>query len=247
MDLAGPWLLVLAATLAGLGLLAYSLRALDAAGAISSVLLGLAIALATGIGWILLMVCFSGLGVLATRAGYARKKRQRLAEEHGGERGLANVLGNGLAALLVALALPLGAPPLAVQAAFATAVAAVTADTLASEIGVLSARARMVVPPFARAAAGRNGAVSLLGQAAALVGSTAIALAAVPLIGLPWPWVWLPALAGWLGCQVDSVLGATLERDAEVPGRPLGKQGVNFLCGAVPAALVLAVGWVAWR
>jgi uncharacterized membrane protein len=62
----------------------------------------------------------------------------------------------------------------------------------------------------------------------------------VLLLDLSWALAWVPAMGGFLGCQLDSVLGATLERDATRAG-PLSKQDVNFLAGAVPAGLVLAV------
>ncbi|MHB8633926.1 MAG: DUF92 domain-containing protein [Thermoplasmatota archaeon] len=240
--LAGPWLLVLALALVGLALLAYSLRALNAAGSLAAVVVGLGVAWGAGLEALLLLVCFSALGVLATRVGSSTKRRRLVEEAGAGERGVANVLGNGLAPLAAALLVPwFPAWALGLKLAFATAIAAVTADTLASEIGVLSLKARTIVPPFARRKAGQNGAVSLLGQGAALAGSCAIAGLAVPFLGLPLAWAWVPALFGFLGCQLDSVLGATLERDEGRPG-PLGKQQVNFLCGAVPALVV----WLAF-
>src|SRR5687768_9174753 len=118
MDL---WLAVITLALTGLSVLAYALRALDLLGAVASFFLGL----------------------LTTRIGYRRKAERRVAEAAGGERGVANVLGNGLGPALAALSLlfaPL-VPEQAAALAFATALAAVTADTVASEIGVLSDRA----------------------------------------------------------------------------------------------------------
>jgi uncharacterized protein (TIGR00297 family) len=237
------WTAVIALGLLGLSILAYAVRALDLLGAVASFFLGLEVALLGGIGWVGLMTLFPVLGVLATRIGYRTKQERRVAEAAGGERGVGNVLGNGLAPALVALALLLPAelvPRTAAALAFATALAAVTADTLASELGVLARRARGILPPFAPAKAGQNGAVSLQGQLAALVGSCVMASAAVLLLDLSWALAWVPALGGFLGCQLDSVLGATLERDATRAG-PLSKQDVNFLAGAVPAGLVLAV------
>lgn len=226
--------------LAGLSLLAYALRALDLLGSVASFFLGLVIALLGGLGWLLLMTLFTGLGILATRAGYERKHAQRVAEAAGGERGLRNVLANGLAPALASLAVGLSPfiPREAAALAFATAVAAVTADTLASELGVLSSRVRRILPPFAAATPGENGAVSWAGQAAALGGASAIGAAAVWLADIPSSLVWVPAAFGFLGCQLDSVLGATLESDATRDG-PLTKGDVNFIASAVPAFVVL--------
>lgn len=241
----GSWLLVAILALAGLSTLAYAIRALDLLGAAGSFFLGLLIALFGGLTWVGLMVAFTALSVVATRVGYAKKQARKVAEADGGERGVKNVMGNGAAAgLVLLLGQVQGVPPLAVAAAYATAVAAVAADTLASEIGSLAPRARSILPPFRDVPVGTDGGVSLLGQAAALAGSAAIALLAVPAAGLPLRLVWVPLVGGFLGCQVDSVLGATLEGDA-ARGRPLGKQDVNFLASLLPSLLVLA-GLTLW-
>lgn len=235
------WLLVILLSLAGLSILSYALRALDLLGAVASFFLGLEVALLGGVRWLALMTLFPVLGVLATRVGRRAKKARALEEEREGERGVGNVLGNGLAGALVALALLLDpVPHKAAAVAFATSVAAVTADTLASEIGVLAARARSVLPPFGAAPVGDNGAVSLLGQGAAAGGALLIAAAAMPLLRLGWGAAAVVAAMGFLGCQLDSVLGATLEGNRG-PGR-LSKQDVNFLAGAVPSFLVLVAG-----
>lgn len=233
------WLPAIVALLFGLAALAYAIRALDLLGAAASFLLGLVIALLGEPSWIALMVLFTGLAVVATRVGAATKRERRVAEPAGGERGLSNVMGNGAAAGIMALATQVpGIPAAAVATAYATAVAAVAADTLASEIGVLAKRARSILPPFRFVAIGSDGGVSLLGQAAALLGAGAVAALAVFAVGVPVHLAWVPAVAGFLGCQLDSVLGATLEGDA-ARGRPLGKQDVNFLASLLPAVAVL--------
>lgn len=237
------WLVVIVVGLTGLSVLSYALRALDLLGAVASFFLGLEIALLGGVRWLALMTLFPVLGVLATRIGYRRKHEGRLAEAAGGgERGVGNVLGNGLAPALAALGLLLTevVPVTATKLAFATALAAVTADTLASELGVLAKRARTILPPYALVPVGSNGAVSLPGQAAAFVGAAAIGAAGAYLLELPLALAWVPVAGGFLGCQIDSLLGATLERDQGRPG-PLSKQDVNFLASAVPAVVVGAV------
>lgn len=237
------WLLVTLLALVGLSILAYAIGALDLLGCAASFFLGLLIALLGGLPWLFLMVAFTGLGVIATRIGYATKKERRLAEGEAGERGVRNVMGNGAAAGLAVLAVQFEptVPHLAVQLAYATAVAAVTADTLASEIGSLSNRVRSILPPFPIVHVGRNGAVSWGGQASALAGAAAIAWLSIAFVGVPVGWAWVPVAGGFLGCQLDSLLGATLEGDPESKG-PLGKQDVNFLASAIPALLILIVG-----
>lgn len=234
------WTVVLLTALSGFSLLSWSLRVLDAWGAFASFILGLVVVFAGGLGHLLLMAVFTGAAFLATRIRLDRKARLGVAEEGGSERGIGNVLGNGLAPGLAALATAIDGD--AARLAYATAVAAILADTMGSEIGVLSDRVREALPPWARSHPGRNGAVSLLGQFATLAGATLIAIAAVPLLGLPREVVWVPAVGGFVGGQLDSLLGASLERDYLHNDRPLGKQDVNFLMSFAPTlAVFLAI------
>lgn len=240
-----PWFTVAVAAIAGLSLVAYAVGALDLLGAMASFFLGLLIATMGELRWVLLMVTFTGLGVVATRIGYRRKQERNAAEAADGTRGVRNVMGNGAAAGLMVMAghVQIHVPLLAVQLAYASAVAAVAADTMASELGALSARARRILPPFAPARVGDNGAVSLAGHAAAAAGALLIAFTAVFAVRLPVHLVWIPAVAGFLGCQLDSILGALLEGEGDAAARgrrrPLGKQDVNFLASFIPAAVVL--------
>ena len=92
---------------------------------------------------------------------------------------------------------------------FSAAVAVAAADTFASEIGCLDDRVRMITT-MKKCEPGLNGGFSPNGQIAAFVGAAIIAILAffseqnLELAGMV-------ALIGWLGCQVDSVLGAVLE------------------------------------
>ena len=243
---------VLAIALTGCSLLAYALRILDAKGAAASFGLGAIILFAGGIPWFLLMVAFTGIAFIATKFGRRRKERFGTAEAHDGQRGAPNVFANGAAPALAAVAALLiaetTAAPLAVTAAawaYVTAVAAITADTLASEIGGLSARTRSILPPFEGSRPGVNGAVSRLGQLAALLGPVAITVLAVPLLGLAWNLAWIPILGGFVASQMDSLLGATLEQDPVNLERPLSKGDVNFIASLLPMLAVLGGFWLA--
>jgi uncharacterized protein (TIGR00297 family) len=238
---------VLALALAGCSILAYALRILDAKGAAASFFLGAIILAAGGLPWLLLMVAFTGIAFIATRFGRRRKEIFGTAEARDGQRGAPNVLANGAAPALAAVAaiavaqtqtLALGME--AVTWAYVTAVAAITADTLASEIGGLSARTRLILPPFVTSKPGVNGAVSVAGQAAALLGPAAIAIAAVIMMNLDMRLIWIPILGGFLASQIDSILGATLEFDAVNADRPLSKGDVNFIASFIPMVVVLA-------
>ena len=113
-------------------------------------------------------------------------------------------------------------------------------DTLASEIGSLDSRTRSIINLEA-VPAGTNGGMSVTGTFAALAGAALIGFLSVSLssitdVEIPLLTLMIAVTAiGWLGCQVDSILGALLENRGLI-----GKHSVNFLAtlsGALIAIL----------
>ena len=104
-------------------------------------------------------------------------------------------------------------------AVLVAAVAVAASDTFASEIGCLDPRVRMITT-FKPCEQGENGGFSPNGQLAAAAGSAVVAV----LTFCAW-WVTssdtsalnglqllgVLSVIGWLGCQIDSYLGALLE------------------------------------
>lgn len=234
------WNLVLALALVGCSLLAYSLRILDALGSIAAFVLGGAILAAGGLDWFSLMVVFTGIAFVATRFGSRRKRAQGTMEANEGERGAPNVIANGAAPALAAASIWF-VEPTAATVAYVAAVCAIMSDTLASEVGGMSGRARRILPPFDRLPPGTNGAVSWIGQLAAALGPVAIAATAVLWMDVAVTHAAIAAGAGFVGCQIDSVIGILWEKDPEHPDRPLGKGDVNFIASVIPMLVVLLV------
>lgn len=242
---------------AAVGLLAaLSLRkgVLTAGGALSAFAIGAAIVLSTNVLWLLLLLILLGLAAKLTDYGFEEKKERSVAEKRGGRRGPRNVLANGAAPTIAAVAAPaltgfLGSPAPAALA-YASGVAVSAADTAASEVGSLADDVVLVttwqpVPP------GTDGGVSREGQIAALGAALTTGLGAALLLGVapslvPGSTAWLPptplnvlvvTAAGFAGCQVDSLLGATLE-----VGRLVSKQEVNMAAIAFGTIAGLVVG-----
>ncbi|MGC9307728.1 MAG: DUF92 domain-containing protein [Thermoplasmatota archaeon] len=220
---------------------------LDGAGTIAATAIGLVIIFAGGIGWFVLLLIFLLLGIAATKYRYKYKERKGLHERGNGMRKARNVLANGTLPAVTALLAPLfSRGEMAVP--FAAAIAVATADTFASELGVLSDRVYLITT-LQRTDVGTNGGVSWLGEGAALLGGIAIALPAVFLLGLDIVWLPFIAAVGFLGCQVDSLLGATLQggeigTEEQLPSDAvLTNSDVNLLSIAVAAliAFVYAV------
>lgn len=150
-----------------------------------------------------LLLMFFVSSSLLTRLHAARK----LHPEHRRGRTAGQVLANGTIAALAAIWYSITLSPVAF-AAFTGAIAASTADTWATEIGLLSTAAPRLITTWAKVPLGTSGAVTLLGTIGGIAGAGAIAFTA-------FYWMKMPVLtilaAGVIAMFADSALGATLE------------------------------------
>jgi uncharacterized protein (TIGR00297 family) len=252
-----------------IGVMAWRVRALTRNGALAASITGGMIFGLGGLPWAVLLLTFFVSSSALSRA-FARKKAT-LGEKFakGSNRDWGQVLANG--GLGAALAI-LGAFYPEAQwpwIAFSGAMAAVNADTWATELGVLSAKPPHLLFRRKVVERGTSGGVTRLGDLAAFAGALTIGLVGSlfadrgSLLGF----VGLVSLAGFLGAQFDSLLGATIqgiywcptcEKDTErhpmhtcgegtvhVRGwRWLNNDLVNLAASAVGALLVL-LGWIA--
>ena len=184
-------------------------RVLDRLGVYAAAALGLIVG---GLGhwtWLVILLGFLGTSHKATKWRFDEKAEKGLCESSDGHRSWGNVVANGgLPGLIAIGAWYLNSHDDGLWV-FAAAVAVAAADTFASEIGCLDDRVRMITT-MKKCEAGLNGGFSPNGQLAAAVGSIIIAtLAFVSEQNIEL--ALLVALIGWLGCQVDSLLGALLE------------------------------------
>lgn len=119
------------------------------------------------------------------------------------------------------------------------ALAEATADTLSSEVGQAFGGTPWLLTTLRPAMAGTDGAVSLLGTVAGLVGATLVAAAGGWAMHLDGPRFWTALAGGVAGLFFDSLLGATAERRGW-----LNNDLVNFsstMFAAVVTLLLLAV------
>jgi uncharacterized protein (TIGR00297 family) len=212
-------------------------------------LFGIVVVVVGGFPFLALLVLFVVASVLATRYGFEEKRKQNVHEGVHGERGVSNVLAHIVtptALVLVSALVPQWLSTSTLTVLYTSALAFGAADTFASEFGVLAGRARSILT-LRPVVPGTNGGISALGEAWAFVGavSTAgIGFGLFTLFRTPNPgiavFVGLAALAGFLGCQVDSVLGETLENRGY-----LTKGSTNFLGMASSVAFALVVVAVA--
>ncbi|MDD3421487.1 MAG: DUF92 domain-containing protein, partial [Methanocellales archaeon] len=141
---------------------------------------------------------------------YEYKQSLGIAEADGGARGYRNVFGNGLVALILAVAGGVFGNPVFLVG-YLGAIATATGDTLASEIGETSEYQPVSIITFKRVRTGTNGAISVLGEISAIAGSAAIGILAIFLGMAGLQVASITILGGFIGANVDSLLGATLE------------------------------------
>jgi uncharacterized protein (TIGR00297 family) len=188
-------------------------------------------------GW-LAVVAYLLLGSLVTRLGFRRKQERGLAEARGGRRGPENVWGSAATGALLALAVPLVPAPWVepLLIAFCASFAAKLADTCGSEIGKRWGRHTWLITSLRPVPPGTEGAISLEGTAASLVGSAVMALVARSLGLLPGGRaLLLVVVVGLAATLVESLIGAT----AQGRWRWLGNEAVNALQTALAALLAL--------
>ena len=149
-----------------LGGITYKRKSLDLLGSLIMIFMGVTIIFSAGVNWLILIVLFLVMSLLATK--FAKPYKTALGE-YEETRTAKNVISNGLIAFLMA-AFGAHYNPVAVNwigtiatglvGGFVGAIATATADTLASEIGIL--HEPRLISNFKKVPAGTNGAVSLL-------------------------------------------------------------------------------------
>ena len=206
-------------------------RSLDAGGAAAGAALGTVIFAAAGPFLWLLMAVFVVSSSALTRFHSSQNEWLASIQEKGGRRDKMQVMANGGIGLVMAVLLRVTREP-AFAVALAAAFASATADTWASEIGVLSRRQPVSPVTFRPIPRGVSGGVTLLGLGAALLGAVFIGLIfalenAREARGLGSFAVLLliTAGSGVLGSLFDSILGTTLQAQYTTVAR--GENGVR--------------------
>ncbi len=197
-----------------------------------------------GLGWqgYAIVAAYFLVGSGVTRVGMARKEALGIAEKRSGARGPENVWGSGLVGALCTLGYLLlpdygNLWQLAYLASFSTKLA----DTCASEVGKAYGRHTILITTLQPVPKGTEGAVSLEGTAAGVLGSLGLASLGWG-VGLVSPWgVGCAVGAAFVATNLESVIGATLQqRFGWLTNEVVNV--LNTLVGAVAAVtLVLAL------
>ncbi len=189
-----------------LGFITYYRKSLDMFGSAVMIIMGIIIIFSAGTNWLLLIVLFLVMSLIATK--FSKKYKLSLGEFEG-RRTSKNVISNGVVACFMAA---FGGYYLPFVGGFIGAIATATSDTLASEIGVLDQHPRLITT-FQKVDPGTNGAVSVLGTTVGIVGAAIIGIASYFLGIMPnlLMAIGVSIVSGTVGCFMDSILGALFE------------------------------------
>lgn len=246
---------------------AYKAKSLNKSGAIAAFFTGLIIFGVGGWQWAILLLTFFITSSALSRA--FKKRKQGLDEKYskGNERDAGQVFGNGGVATLFAALHFFFPNEIWPWLGFAASLAAVNADTWATELGVLNPNPpRMITNLNKVVEKGTSGGISLIGTLASLAGAALIGLLASLLnpTTAPASIFMIVTLAGLAGSLFDSFLGGTVQAmyfcpadQKETEKHPLHICGaqtvhirgwkwldndwVNFACGVFAVILALVI------
>jgi uncharacterized protein (TIGR00297 family) len=248
---------------------AYRAHSLSRSGALAATLIGTIIFGLGGWQWAVILLIFFVSSSLLSRLFSKRKSKLNEKFDKGSQRDASQVLANGgIAALFAGLHffLPSALWP---WLAFTASLAAVNADTWATELGVLNPTPPRLITTGQLVEKGTSGGISLYGTLAALAGSGLVAACAQLVRPVPGflQILSLTALAGLLGALFDSYLGATHQAiytcptcNKETERHPVHTCGtatsllrgfkwlnndlVNLGCALIGAMLGFAIHWM---
>ncbi len=235
---------------AAMAVVSFHRKIFDLSGSLSAFVVGMVIGICGNVLWLVLLLVFLISSFGATKYKFEWKKSEGFQEGTKGERTWRNVLANGAIPALIAVlsfvseALEPGGgmfPKDVASFMFVAAIAVAASDTAASEIGIVDPRVYLITT-FERTKRGVDGGVSLTGQLVAFVAAAYTSAVAYVVFAffndslLAGPsTLFVPMLCGFLGCQIDSVIGATLETKGKI-----GKLGNNFASIALGALVASA-------
>ena len=213
-------------------------KVLDTKGNITATTVGIIIGCLGHWSWLAVLLTFLISAHLATKWKWERKTKMGINESDDGSRGWKNVISNGGIPCAVAIFAYLIQDWTWTLPLFISTVCVASADTWASEFGSLDPRVKLIlskriVPP------GTNGGFSPLGQKSAFFGSFLIGFSGLIFAWLPSQfiittcifWTLISIIAGWLGCQFDSLIGALYENRGWISKGGVNNAAIGFgLC-----------------
>lgn len=243
------WISALIVAMATISILLYKTNILTRKGTIGAHLLGIYFFGILGIEWGIPVALFFITSVIFTKIhGFNKKQKQDT-----GQRNVWQAIANIFAAIVVSNLFLVSGQPI-FKLLFISAVAAVTADTWASEIGPVFHKKCFSLSEWRTATSGVSGGISIAGSLAAFSGAFFVSMMAwvVFFQEMDMFMVLIITLSGFLASFVDSLLGAFLEPRLNKMNYFLKKEGsesvspndiVNLLASATAPIIYLLLNY----
>lgn len=200
----------------GLVIVSYKFKFLSASGAVATFLLGSVVFGLGGIKYTIPILTFFILSSFLSFFGKRKKEEVEKTYEKSGTRDYAQVIANGGIAGLIVIVNYFYDHSFN-YIIYLTVIAAVTADTWATELGFFSKRLPRLITNFTHVPKGTSGAISITGTFFSILGTVMIALIGCLLadeiflsMGI-FNSSLIIIFCGSLACMFDSLLGATIQ------------------------------------
>jgi len=208
-----------------------AVRGVTTSGALAGAAVSFALIVAAGPRGLAALLTVFVLTWFATRFGYSRKVSLGTAERPNG-RNAAQVLANLSVAAVCALLYALVRQDSRLLVALVAALSEAAADTVSSEIGQAVGGVPRLITNWKAVAPGTDGGVTLGGTVAGFAAAATVSLIGMGASSL----AAICAAAAVIGMTADSLLGATVERRAQI-----GNNAVNFTSTAIAALLAFLI------
>ncbi len=221
-----------------LAVVAYRLKMLTASGSVAAFSVGAIISIFGSLEWLISIIIFTTIGLIATKINFKKKKEKGLQEGKNGERNHLNILGVALAPCIITVLnfITNGEYEMEMSILFLGTLCVAAADTVASELGVEDTRVWLITT-LKRVEPGTNGGISLWGLVTSNLASILVGLLMwVVVFGQLDSLALIPAFAGIVGNLLDSVVGALVEDKGHI-----SKYGNNFITSMLGALVGLGI------
>lgn len=191
----------------------YKKNILDKTGITASIIIGIMIFIGGGWKFIAIISSFYILGIATTNFRKSKKRINSITKEKSTTRSYTNVIANGgIASILAFASIMVESELLAI--AFTGAILTATADTIATEIGLLSKSTPfLLLKPSKKCMKGESGGVTILGLTSSFISILIIGIISMVLgiINTQYQIIAI-IIGGYGGNLIDSIMGGTIQR-----------------------------------
>jgi len=222
---------------------AYRLKALTLGGAAGAMLLGSIVFSIGGIFWVIPMATFFILSSILSKIGKLKRTILKGMVEKGSRRDIMQVYANGGISLIMAILYHFTSNDL-YYLMFLGSLAAATADTWGTEIGIFSKKEPRHILTFNKVPAGTSGGVTVLGTSGFFIGAGILTLSGIFPINTSIIQLFsIIVISGISGALIDSIIGATIQAQYLCPNCQKTTEKLIH-CKSYKTKLISGIRWI---